>query len=291
MFTPYTVPSALSALQAPSVDATLIPIDEYGMSPITAALLQGAGARTGRVLKRWLLDLAERAPVSVTAADGRAYDLKALPRAWQGRKLRTWMQDQRQLQCDASELTLRGARLNSGVQVYPDEATECLDAQAVLSIHEAGQDEPVGYATVLVSVRIPQVVRTALGDFRVSDTFEEFYDVRRPQVELKLVLDEVFVLPQHRGLTLGNRLAEGVQTACSTLLKSLEFLTQHAPMVVDLDAEVVSFAGAQYVNKVRELLCHSLTTDLQWELQETGYPTKYAKGEVELHLRHDFQSN
>ncbi len=291
MFTPYSCPTQLSAMSAPLIPTDLVPVDEFGIPAATAALLANATPRVSRCVKRWLLDLADAAPVAMTAPDGTAYELKALPRAWQGRKLRSWMQDQREAQEDTSELTLRGAKLGTGNQVYQEEATDCLDGQAVLSVHLAGHDEPVGYATVLVSVRVPRVVKGPVGDYRVAETFDECHDVRAPQVELKFVLDEVFVLPQHRGNQLGTHLAAGIRTACITLLSSLEFVMAHAPLCVDLDAEVVSFAGAYYVNQVRRMLCDTLCQDKGWRLEADGYPQQYSKNGLRLQLRHDFQAS
>lgn len=266
----------------------LIPIDEYGIPLEKAQFLSTAAPRASRAVKQWLLRLAEAPRTEFAGLDGGSYSLGVLPKAWHGRLLRVWMHEQRELQADASDLTLRSARLAPGVQVYTEAAVDCVDAQSVVSVCELGREEPVGYATLKVSIRIPRVVQVGTG-YRVPDTFEEFHDLRAPQVELKIVLDEVFVLPDHRGNAVGHALAQTVQANVLALTQSLEFLMAHAPLTVDLDAEVVSFAGASYVKRVLELLSASLVAPAGgWELQAVGYPLEYSKGPLALHLRHDF---
>lgn len=287
MFTPYSSSTPLGQLTDVSAQ-DLIPIDEFGIPVAAASLLAAASPRTARAVKQWLLRNAEAPATAFNGLNGQAYRLGVLPKAWHGRPLRAWMNEQRQVQSDASELTLRGARLAPGVQIYAEPALDCVDAQSVLCVTPHGRDEPVGYATVKVSVRIPRVVQLG-GMLRVPDNFDEFHDLREPQVELKVVLDEVFVLPDHRGNGLGHALAQAVQANIIELTRALEFLMAHAPLTLDLDAEVVSFAGAHYVNRVRELLCENLVGEQAgWSLEAYGYPLEYRKGQLALHLRHDF---
>lgn len=285
MFTPYSVSTPLASLAPLSADALLVPIEEYGMPPHVAAALAGAGGRTARALKRWLLDLAEAPPVAIRDATGTPYEAKLLPRAWQGRALRLWMQDQRTAQQDQSGLTLRGSRYGAGVQRYEEDCTECVDAQALISLHAAAEAAPAGYATLLVSVRLPKVVAGPAG-LRVSDAFEELHDVRKPEVDIKIVLDEIFLLPAHRAAGLGRQLARVVHATLAELLCRLEFLMEHAPCNVDLDSEVVSLAGARWVALVGEGLSAGLAQpQFGWSVSHASDTSVFVKPGRCLRLR------
>jgi GNAT superfamily N-acetyltransferase len=289
----YTSSAGLGFLPVPLRDEPLlIPISEMGVPVEAAQVLHNALPQATRLMKRWLSDEAANHKDIVDGADTLTYAFEVPDKAWQGAKLRDWLTERRVTQLDESELSLRSAPLRPQVRSFADDAFSCVDAQLIVTVRPAHASTPAGYATLKLSAQFPRVYQDASGGYRVEEGFDEFHNPSAPEVNVKVVLDEVYVLPGYRGVGLGTHFAASMAARMQRAVSHFGMFALHAPLAVDVDAEMASEAGVRYVHATLNRFWHSLTDPTQphgtWSFDANSYPPQFRKGEACLYVRHPF---